>query len=90
MYGPSEVFVVNASVDASVSHNWRGLEPYLGVGASTNVAVEMSDDVDLDPGQSTNVLAFAGVSYQWKAIRIAAQGEAGDLNTGSIQLGGNF
>lgn len=90
MYGPSEVFVVNSSVDLSVSRNWSGLEPYAGVGASANVAVEMSDDVDLDPGQSRNVLAFVGVSYQWKGIRAAAQVETGELETTSLQLGGNF
>lgn len=88
--GPSEVFVGNASVDVSASHEWRGLSPYLGVAAMANVAVENSDEVDLDPGVSTNVAAFAGVAYQWRGLRAAAQGEAGAVNTASVLLGGTF
>lgn len=88
--GPSEVFVGNASVDVSVSHEWRGLSPYLGVAAMANVAVENSDEVDLDPSVEINAAAFAGLAYQWRGLRAAAQGETGPVDTGSLLLGGTF
>lgn len=90
LLGPDEVFVANASVDVSVSRNWRGLSPYLGVAATTSVAVERSEDVDLDNGTNLGVLAFAGLAYQWENLRVATEAEAGELTTASLLVGGTF
>jgi hypothetical protein len=90
LLGPDELIVADLGVDVSVSRTYKGLSPYLGFAAHTTGAFERSDDVDLDPGTSANMAAFAGLSYGWKALRVAAHAEAGPLNVLAARVGGSF
>ena len=90
LLGPKEVWVGNAGVDVSVSRNYKGLSPYLGFSAMTSVAVERSDEVDLDPGTSNDLVAFTGLSYNWKKLSMAAEAEVGPMTTYALRIGGNF
>jgi len=90
LIGPKEVWVANGGVDVSVSRNYKGLSPYLGVGVMSSIAVEKSDDVDLNNGTSTDPVAFAGLAYKWKKLNLAAEAEAGPLTTYAVSVGGGF
>jgi hypothetical protein len=90
LLGPDELFLANAGVDLSVSHNFRGLSPYVGVAGTSSIAVEMSDEVDLDNGKANSLAAIAGVTYGWKGLRLAGEAEFGALNTYAVRVGGAF
>jgi hypothetical protein len=64
LVGPSEVWAANASIDVSVSRAFRALSPYVGVATSASLAMERSDDVDLDHATAEGSLADAGLSYR--------------------------
>src|SRR3990172_8296779 len=68
LLGPSEVWVGNASIDLSVSRAFGPVSPYVGVATSGSLAVETSDDVDLDSTAADHALAYAGLSYRWRAL----------------------
>jgi len=90
MIGPAEVWAANLSLDLSVSRTFGGFTPYAGVATSADVAVETSDDVNLDPGHSTGMLAFAGLGWNWKAVSVGAEGEIGKVATLGLRLGARF
>jgi hypothetical protein len=90
LLGPSELFVADLGLDASVSRDYKGLSPYLGLSAHTTGAFERSDDVDLDPGTAAHMSAFAGLAYGWRALRVAAHAEAGPLTVFAARVGGSF
>jgi hypothetical protein len=90
LLGPKELIVADLGVDVSVSHSYKGLAPYLGLAAHTTAAFERSDDVDLDPGTAAHMAAFAGLSYGWKALRLAVHAETGPLTTYAARVGGSF
>lgn len=90
LLGPEELFVLDAGADVSVSHEYKGLAPYVGFAAHTTGAFERSMDVDLDPGTAAYMEAFAGLSYGWKGLRAAAQAQTGPLNVLAMRVGGSF
>jgi hypothetical protein len=90
LLGPDELLVADLGVDASVSREYKGLSPYLGIAAHTTGAFERSDDVDLDPGTAAHMAAFAGLSYAWKSLRVAAHAETGPLTVYGARVGGSF
>ena len=90
LVGPEELLVADFGVDFSVSRNYKGLSPYLGFAAHTTGAFERSDDVDLDPGTAAHMAAFAGLSYGWKALRLAVHAETGPLTVYGARVGGSF
>jgi hypothetical protein len=90
LFGPEEVTVADLGLDVSVSHRWKGLSPYLGFTGHTAIALERSDDVDLENGTAAQLAAFAGVGYRWKSLRVAAEAETGALTTYALRVGGSF
>lgn len=90
LLGPDELFLADAGFDVSVSHTYKRLSPYLGINAHTAIAVERSDDVDLDHGTAAHTGAFAGLAYRWGSLRVAAEAETGPLTTYSMRLSGSF
>jgi hypothetical protein len=77
LLGPSELWAGNASVDVSVSRSFGRISPYGGVAASASLAVERSDDVNLDPATVQDGVVYAGVSYRWRALILSAEGRKG-------------
>ncbi|MCC6621873.1 MAG: hypothetical protein IT385_11495 [Deltaproteobacteria bacterium] len=63
LVGPSELQTWNVSIDLSVSRSFGGLTPFLGVAASTTIAAETSDDVDLAVQAAVRPVGFAGVEF---------------------------
>jgi hypothetical protein len=90
MLGPSEVQVVNASTDVTVSHRFGGLTPFAGATLSATAVAETSSDTDVDPQVAFRPLAFAGVEYRWRALSAAAQAEIADLAAFGLRVGGRF
>lgn len=90
LVGPSEVWVANASVDLSVSRAFGRLSPYAGVAASSSLGVERSDEVDLDPATAQNGLAYAGLSYRWRALVLSGEVEKGELVSYAFRIGTRF
>jgi hypothetical protein len=90
LVGPSEVWAGNMSVDLSVSRAFGPVSPYAGVAASSSLAVERSQDVDLDPATADGSLAYAGVSYRWRAFLLSAEMEKGRLFSYGFRIGTRF
>jgi hypothetical protein len=90
LLGPKELFAADTGADFSVSRYYKGLSPYAGIGAHTSIAVERSDQVDLDPGTAAYMTAFAGLAYQWKKLRVAGEAQTGALTTYAMRIGGSF
>jgi len=90
MLGPDELLVADIGFDLSVSRNYKGLQPYLGISSHGAASFERSDEVDLDPGEAWYSSAFAGLAYGWKNVRLAAEANTGPLTTYGMRLGGNF
>ncbi len=87
---PSEVLVGTLSVDLSVSRAFGPLSPYAGVAASTSGAIERSDAVDLDPVSASRSLAFAGLSYRWRALVLSAEVEKAARFNYAFRVGTRF
>lgn len=90
LIGPSDVWVGNASIDISVTRAIRNLSPYVGVATTASAAVERSNDVDLDPAVTEGSLAYAGVSYRWRALVASAEVEKGTFVSYGFRLGTRF
>ena len=90
LLGPEEVQAYNLSTDVAVSRKVYGFEPFVGVTASTTLAVDSSDDTDVGNQAAARTLAFAGVEYRWKFLNAAAQAEFSDLTAFALRFGGSF
>jgi hypothetical protein len=90
LVGPTEVWASNASFDVSVSRAFGRVSPYAGVAATTSLAVERSDDVDLDPATAQGSLAYAGVAYRWRALMLSAEVEKAALVSYAFRVGTRF
>ncbi len=84
LVGPSELWAGNMSVDLSVSRAFGPVSPYVGVGATSSLALERSEDVDLDPATGDGSFAYAGVAYRWRALVLSAEVEKADA--GQLRL----
>ena len=90
LIGPSEVWVGNASIDVSVTRSFRYVSPYVGVATTASAAIERSKDVDLDPAVTEGSVAYAGVSYRWRALLASAEVEKGTFVSYGFRLGTRF
>jgi hypothetical protein len=90
LVGPSEIWVGNASIDVSVSRALGPLSPYVGVATTASLAIERSDDVDLDPATAEGSLAYAGLSYRWRALIVSAEVEKAALVSYAFRIGTRF
>jgi len=90
LVAPSQVLVGNAGVDVSVSRAFGPVSPYAGVAASTSGAVERSKNVDLDPVSAGASLAYAGLSYRWRALIVSAEVEKGARVRYAFGIGTRF
>ena len=87
---PSDIWEGTASVDLSVSRAFGRVSPYAGVAASTSLGIERSQDVDLDPATAERSLAYAGLSYRWRALILAAEVEKGARVNYAFRIGTRF
>lgn len=90
LVGPSDVWAGNTSVDLSVGRAFGALAPYVGVTASSLLAVERTSALDLDPATAEDAIAYAGVAYRWRRLIAAAEVEKGDLTRYGFRLGTQF
>ena len=90
LVGVSEVWVGNASVDLAVSRAFGPVSPYAGVAASSSLAVEWSKDLDLAPASAGSSLAYAGLSYRWRALSLSAEMEKGTVVSYALRIGTRF
>ncbi len=90
MFGPSEVWAAGASLDVSVGREFGPVSPYVGVATSASLAVERSKDVDLEPAVATGSVAYAGVSYRWRALLLSGEVEKGALFSYGFRIGTRF
>jgi hypothetical protein len=90
LVGPAEVWAAYTSLDLSVSRAFGRFSPYAGVATTASVAVERSKDVDLDPATATRSLAFAGLSYRWRALVVSGEVEKGARVGYAFRLGTQF
>jgi hypothetical protein len=90
LVGPSEVWVSNAAIDLSVSRAFGPVSPYAGVAASSSIAFERSQEVDLDPATAGESLSYAGVSYRWRALVMSAEIEKAKLASYAFRIGTRF
>jgi hypothetical protein len=90
LVGPSELWAGNASIDVSVGRTFGAFSPYVGVATSGSVAVERTDEVDLDRAWASGNVAYAGVSYGWRSLQITAEVEKGALVSYGFRIGKRF
>ena len=90
LIGPSEVWAANASIDVSVSRAFGAVSPYAGVATTASLALERSADVDLDPATADGSLAYAGLSYAWRALNVSAEVEKGRRVSYAFRIGTRF
>lgn len=87
---PSKVWVGSASVDLSVSRAFGPVSPYAGVATSTWLAVERLGDGHLDPATADHSLAYAGLSYRWRALIVSGEVENGTRVSYAFRIGTRF
>lgn len=90
LVGPSEVWAANASLDVSVSRAFGPISPYVGGATTASLAVERSKDVTLDPATADGSLAYAGVSYRWRAVVVSAEVEKATMVSYAFRVGTRF
>lgn len=90
LLGPSEMQGANASIDLSVSRSIHGFSPFAGVTLSATAIHEDSPDTDVGSVTAAHELAFAGVTYRWKAMSAAVQAEISEVPAVGFRLGGTF
>ncbi len=90
LVGPDEVWVGNTAVDVSLSRAFGSWSAYVGLGASASLGVERSKDVDLDEATAESSLAYAGISYRWRALVLSAEAESGDLPSYGFRVSTRF
>jgi hypothetical protein len=91
LLGPASVWGANASVDVTVGHAFRYLSPYLGGALSSSVAIDRRPaSVKLDPATANGAVAYAGVSYGWRALRLSAEVEDGAMFSYGFRIGTRF
>lgn len=90
LIGPSEVWAAHASIDLSASRTFGRVSPYVGVATTGSLAVERSPNLDLDPATADGSLAYAGLTYRWRALTIAAEAEKGDAVRYGVRIGTRF
>jgi len=90
LIGPSDVWAGNASIDVSVSRAFGPVSPYLGGATSASLAVEPSDAVDLDPAHAEGSVGYAGVSYRWRTVVVAAEVEKAAVFSFAFRVGTRF
>ncbi len=90
MLGPSELWFGTGGVDASISYNFFGLSPYIGLGGMASIAVELTDEVDLSSGKDLSPVAFAGLEYSWKALGAGAEVQMSEMPSYAFRLSARF
>jgi hypothetical protein len=90
LVGPAELWAGNASLDVSVSRAFGSLSPYVGVATTASLAVETSDDVNLDSATAEGSLAYAGLSYRWRALILSVEVEKAALMSYGFRVGTRF
>ena len=90
LIGPSEVWAGNASIDFSVSRAIGNLSPYVGVATTGSLVAERSKDLDLDPATANGSTSYAGLTYRWKTLVVAAEVERADVVSYGIRVGTRF
>jgi hypothetical protein len=90
LVGRSDVFAANAAVDLSVSRRIGPVSPYGGIVASSSVAIERSNQVNLDPATAGASFGYAGVAYRWRALVVSGEIERGDVPSYAFRIGTRF
>lgn len=90
LFGPAELWAGNASIDVSIGRTFGAFSPYIGVSTSASLAVERSNDVDLDPAWADGSVAYAGISYGWRGLQVTAEVAKGALTSVGFRLGKRF
>jgi hypothetical protein len=90
LIGRSEVWAANASIDLSISRTVGHLSPYVGVATTGSVALERSNDLDLDPAFAERSLAYAGLSYRWRTLSLSAEVEKAAVVSYGVRIGTRF
>ena len=90
LVGPSELWAANASLDVTAGRSFGSWSPYVGVATTASAAFEKSSDVDLDPATADGSLAYAGVSYRWRALLLSAEVEKASLVSYAFRIGTRF
>ncbi len=90
LVGPAEIWAGSASVDVSVSRAFGAFAPYVGFATTGALAVERSNDVDLDPIFAEDSIAYAGLTYSVRGIQLSAEVEKGALVSYGFRIGKRF
>lgn len=90
LFGPSELWAGNASIDVSAGRTFGAFSPYIGVATGASLAVEQSDDVNLDPAWADGSVVYAGISYGWRGLQVTAEVEKGTLTSVGFRIGKRF
>lgn len=87
---PGNMWAGTTSVDLSVSRAFGPWSPYVGVAAASSLGIEWLDEVDLDPATAGRSLAYAGLSYRWRAFILSAEVEKGTRVNYAFRVGRRF
>lgn len=90
LIGPSEVWAASLGVDLAVSRAFGAFSPYAGIAATSTAAIERSKDVDLDPATAGASVAYAGLSYRWRALVVSGEVENGTRVSYAFRVGSRF
>jgi hypothetical protein len=90
LIGPSEIWAANAGIDLTVSRAFGAVSPYVGVATTASLAVERSNEVDLDPVTAEGSLAYAGLAYRWRTLVVSGEVENGTRVRYALRVGTRF
>jgi hypothetical protein len=90
LVAPSDVWVGNASLDLSVSRTFGAWSPYVGGATSASLALERSNELDLDPVVADGSVGYTGLAYHWRVLVVAAEVEKGKTVSYGLRVGTRF
>jgi hypothetical protein len=80
----------SAQTPGTAGRSFGAVSPYIGVATTATLAVERSNDVDLDPATADGSAAYAGLSYRWRALVLSAEAEKNVLVSYAFRIGTRF
>ena len=90
LFGPPEVDVDGAALEALVSHRFGPVSPYLGADVTASLASEQTNELSLDPALSFGGRGVVGTELNFGFFHASAQGTWASVPSVALQVGGTI
>jgi hypothetical protein len=90
LIGPKNAWAASTGIDLTASRAFGAFSPYVGVAATSSLAVERLTNATLDPATAEGSVAYAGVSYRWKTLVLSGEVEDAARVSYAFRIGTRF